>query len=276
MLLIRYAAFYNADKSNEKYKAELALSLLTVELFLSPYIDTKIVIYTLSQYKPSFERLCLNYKVDIDVIDIDVRLGDRHIENANFAGSIVNSSEVDRICVVRMLTDFEILDKTAYRLLIGSDVFFLSVPQDVLSYVWGPSPDKKVLFMQDLYTFSGAEYSIRYYNPPILKSLLGDFYCLAPGVELRRDAITGCMKMIDAWPTVPSRYDPPIDSATTPEQHAAAILLYPFGGQALPSNRYSHVRYHKGLSVLHTHDIAAALNHLGDGVMRRFRTIMES
>lgn len=81
------------------------------------------------------------------------------------------------------------------------------------------------------------------------------------------------MKMIDRWPLEPSRYDPPIPMATTPEQHAAAILLYPFGGQALPSNRYAHIQYHGSLAVLHTHDVGVVLKHLGEEAVGRFTAI---
>lgn len=95
-----------------------------------------------------------------------------------------------------------------HRLLIGCDIFFLKVPQEVLAFTWQPDKQAKVLYMADVNSFAGALYKLRYYKPPILEGLLGDFYCLAPGVRLAEDAIRGCLKMIDDWPANIHRWEP--------------------------------------------------------------------
>jgi hypothetical protein len=273
MLTIRYAAFFAADRTNPKLYSELALSLMTLDRHVAPYLDLVVRIHTIGPYVAAAEKLCANFSFRSEVVALDRVIGGRFEENAEFANSLSNLTEVDRFCVIRMLSDFALLDDDGFRLLIGTDIFFLDCPQEVFAFVWGPGDGNRVLYMQDLHSFSGAEYGIRYYHPPALPSLLGDFYCLAPGVKLSRSAITGCLKMIDVWPTSPSRFVPPTDGATAPEQQAAAILLQRFGGEALPAERYAHIRGHSDLAVLHTHDIAEVFRRLGPWSIETFQEI---
>lgn len=273
MLTIRYAAFFAADQSNPKLYSELALSLLTVDRHVAPYLDITVRIHTISPFVAAAEALCRHFSFPFEVVALDRIEGGRFEENAEFANALGNLTEIDRFCVIRMLSDFALLDDDGFRLLIGADVFFLDCPQEVFAFVWGPGDGKRVLYMQDLHSFSGAEYGIRYYHPPALPSLLGDFYCLAPGVKLSRSAITGCLKMIDAWPTTPSRFVPSTGGATAPEQQAAAILLQRFGGEALPAARYAHIHAHPDLAVLHTHNIADVFRRLGPWSVEAFQEI---
>ena len=279
MLVVRYSAFFDENVHNRKYYNELTLSLITLERFVCNFINVEVIIYTLSQYQKSIEKLISYFSLRFRIIVLDIDLPEKYAENREFANSLSNMSDVDRLCVMRMLTDFYILDNNAYRLLIGTDIFFLDCPQELLSFVWGggANRDAKVLYMRDMYTFAGKEYKIRYFHPPILNGLLGDFYCLAPGVSLEQEAIKGCLKMIETWPVIPSRFDPPLpENVTTPEQHAAAILLYPFGGEALPSDRYSHISNLHSLSVLHTHTISHAIQHLDNSFNEKFIQIYEN
>lgn len=256
MIVVRYSAFFDEKVNNGSYYNELTLSLITLKNFVFKFTDVEIVFYTLSQYHKAIERLMSYFTFNFKIIVLDVDFSEKYAKNREFANSLSNLTDVDRSCVVRMLTDFDVLDKNTYRLLIGTDIFFLKCPQELLSFVWSGDAkrDSKVIYMMDVNTFAGQRYKLRYYNPPILNGLLGDFYCLAPGVSLSQDAIKGCLKMIDDWPVSPSRYDPAINETwTTPEQQAAAILLYPFGGEALSPDRYSHWIYKESLAAIHYH-----------------------
>lgn len=165
MLIVRYSAFFKADQSSGRNYAELALSLMTVERNVAPFVDIKVVIYTLAEHRPSVEALLAHFGFASEIMALDEMMPDRYQENVAFANSLSNLTEVDRICSVRMLTDFEFLDSSSHRLLIGTDVFFLDCPQEIFAFVWGPHKDHSILFMQDLFTFGGAEYGIRYYHP---------------------------------------------------------------------------------------------------------------
>jgi hypothetical protein len=91
---------------------------------------------------------------------------------------------------------------------------------------------------------------------------LGDFYCLAPGVSLSREAIVACLRTIDSWPPL-DRWNPPLINeayAHACEQQAAAILLADFEARQLPTEGYVHVGdpisrdlRARDLTVLHSH-----------------------
>ncbi|MCP1216157.1 hypothetical protein NKW53_08785 [Acetobacter orientalis] len=280
MLIVRYSAFFNADISSGNKYFELVISLMTVNKFLQPYVGLKVIIYTMHSYKKSFEVLLEKYGFSYEVWDLDAMHPQFWHNSVEFSKSLSNLTEIDKICTVRMLSDFHLLDKNAYRLLIGADVYFLGIPDEVLGFVWSGSAEKKekILYMRDMYTFGGFEYKIRHWAGEHLSGLLGDFYCLAPEVTLDVSAVQGCLRMIDSWPVVPSRYDPTpphnLSGVTTPEQQAASLLLAPFGGTKLPANRYSHYQYFPELVLLHSHTLAFPLTHLGDEFVREFVAII--
>jgi hypothetical protein len=47
------------------------------------------------------------------------------------------------------------------------------LPQELLAFFW--KPVKKVFYMTDVNSFAGSLHKLRYYKPPILEGLLGDF-----------------------------------------------------------------------------------------------------
>ncbi len=240
--------------------------MVTLEHKVSCYLSLCVVIYTLSAYKQSYTDLCSKFAFSSRVIALDEEYAPEFGKWQAIASEIKNKTTADQHCIVRMLADFHILPKDAHRFLIGCDVFFLDVPQEVLRFVWTERKERRVLYLTDAYSFAGVPYRLRYYHPAILEGLLGDFYCLAPGVHLTEDAIHGCLKMIDDWPTGPKRWEPELtyDLTHACEQQAAAILLQPFGGEPLPNHRYSHITQHPGIAVLHSHGIENVFGTLDD------------
>lgn len=271
MLIVRYNVFFPETEFNY---FELALSLTTLDAYVGPYIPMRVIIYTLERFKPYLTRLCSSFRFEHRVVALDRDHPDLYARNTEFAATIKNCLPVDRICINRMLCDFELLPADTHRLLIGTDIFFLDVPQEVLAFVWSEDPKEKVLYAFDNTTFGGVKYKLTHYRPPILEGLLGDFYCLAPGVRLRRDSIIGCLRMIDAWPTTPNRYQPPfLDVVNACEQQATAILLQQFGGITLPQERYSHWHYTPSVAVLHTHDVSKAVTNSKPEVIERYLSL---
>ena len=265
MLYVRYSAFFPLI-GTERREIELGLSMVTLEHKVSRYLPISVVIYTLAAYKQAYNALCSQFTFPSRVIALDEEYASEFARWQEIASEIQNKTTADQHCIIRMLADFHILPREAHRLLIGCDVFFLDVPQEVLRFVWNGNKKDGVLYLVDRYSFAGVPYRLRFYHPPILDGLLGDFYCLAPGVRLAEDAIHGCLKMIDAWPTGPKRWEPELSYNETHacEQQAAAILLQPFGGEPLPAPRYSHITQVPEMAVLHSHsaeDVLRTLDH---------------
>ena len=277
MLYVRYSAFFPLAGS-ERREIELGLSLVMLEHKVSRYLSLSVVIYTLAAYKQAYIELCNQFTFPSRVIALDEEYVSEFARWQEISSEIQNKTTADQHCIVRMLADFHILPKDAHRLLIGCDVFFLDVPQEVLRFVWNENKRCGVLYLVDGYSFAGVPYRLRYYHPPILDGLLGDFYCLAPGVHLGEDAIHGCLKMIDAWPTGPKRWEPELsyDQTHACEQQATAILLQPFGGEPLPTERYSHIVQHPGMAVLHSHGFEDVLGMLDDSSLEQAKRLFNS
>jgi hypothetical protein len=276
VLHVRYCAFFAASRTQSSC-VELLLSLLTLEQHVAPYIDLRVVIYTLAVYRDGLQRLSSHFKFPFSIVALDIEFAAKYAEWSAVANSIQHALPVDRLCVVRMFADFHILPVHEHRLMIGCDVFFLKVPQELLAFVWRARKTYKVLYLSDVYSFAGVPYRLRYYHPPILEGLVGDFYCLAPEVHLHENAIHGCLKMIDDWPTVPGRWDPPLSSTMVHacEQQAAAILLQPFKGESLPVERYANNFENRGLTVFHGHATKFVVRLLDEATMARSRAIVE-
>ena len=276
MFYVRYSAFFPLT-GTERREIELGLSLVTLEQKLSPYLSLCVVIYTLSAYKQSYLDLCARCAFSSQVIALDEEHAADFARWQAIASKIRNKTAADQHCIVRMLADFRLLPSDAHRLLIGCDVFFLDVPQELLRFVWNENKKGGVLYLTDAYSFAGVPYRLRYYHPPILDGLLGDFYCLAPGVHLTEESIHGCLKMIDAWPTGPKRWEPELayDGTHACEQQAAAILLQPFGGEPLPTERYSHITQHSGMAVLHSHGFEDVLGTLDDASLQHAKRLFD-
>lgn len=277
MLHVRYCAFFPVSRS-ESGCVELLLSLVTLENKVLPYLDLQVVLYTSSLYRASYVELLCQFSFTARVIALDVEFATEYTRWESIAAGIQHKAEVDRRCIVRMLADFHILPRDSFRLLIGTDIFFLDVPQELLSFVWQRNPQEKVRYMVDHYSFAGVPYQLRYFHPSIFEGLVGDFYCMAPGVQLEESAISGCLKMIDDWPLDPPRWKPaPLRSDTHAcEQQAAAILLEPFGGQPLPAQRYSHMLKSSALAVLHGHSDDFVAQNMDRESLRRTKEIFEA
>lgn len=271
MLTVRYSALFEPSLHEQKY-LEMTLSLLTLEHFVAPYVKLEVILYVNSEFSSAFRELMLNFSFTYRLY---CPLASAQYENdRQFVSTIERAEDVDKICIIRMLNDFRELSCSNYRLLIGTDVFFFGIPDELLSFCWSEDPDKRVLYMADVTTFRGGLYQLRYFKKNILEGLLGDFYCLAPGVSLREDSITGCLKMIDGWPVQPSRYIPAIAGRSTQcKQQAASILLHQFGGELLPPVRYSHNQIGPEVIVCHTHDLGQAIRHVPQTVLMRFLSI---
>ena len=277
MLYVRYSAFFPLTGS-ERREIELVLSLVTLERQLFRYTSLTVVVYTLSAYKQSYVDLCAKFAFPSQVMALDQEYAPQFARWQAIAAEIQHKTTADRHCIVRMLADFHILPTDAHRLLIGCDVFFLDVPQEVLRFLWSEKKEAAVLYLTDVYSFAGIRYRLPYYHPPILEGLLGDFYCLAPGVHLTEESIHGCLKMIDAWPTGSKRWDPELayDGTHACEQQAAAILLQCFGGEPLPTERYSHVARLPGTAVLHTHEYEDILRMLDPSSLEQAKRLFEA
>ncbi len=232
--------------------AQLVFSLLSLKLFVLPYAGAcSIIIYTLDKYIPPLKK-----NLDsLSIANYDFYILDSP-SDIDFAESLENCSEVDRICVRRMLADFRVLPVDSFRLLLGNDIYFFSPPQEIISWTFNLNPSVNVLYMIDDFFFKEQPYKLRYYRPEILGGLLGDFYCIAPGVSLERTSIVSCLRLIDDWPPY-RRWIPELPRHMTKmvhacEQQAAAMLLGQFVGKALPSSLYNNYVPRKNCVVLHT------------------------
>lgn len=238
--IIRYSAWFGMQ---DRYRwRQLTFAMTTMKRFILPYLDAELVVYTLQRHQPDLARMAEYLELPFQIVAIDAD-ADRWREVSDFANSIQHCSEVDRICIVRMLTDFHLLPPDSCRLLVDTDFYFLRPPDELLQFCWaGGEAGTKVLFATDNYTFGGHHYELPFFSGPILNGLIGALYCMAPGVHLSQGAIQGCLRLIDHWPPVRERYKPIYQFVHACEQQAAAIMLAPFGGRALPRDRYSHVR----------------------------------
>jgi hypothetical protein len=158
-ILIRYSALFD-DRSDDpkdiERVAELLCSLLSLQLFLLPYVDYYLIIYTLEPYIQRLQELLNLLKIKLfSFIIIDDQ------KDIAFSESIKNCSWVDRICIRRMLTDFRELPSHTFRLLMGTDCYFFNVPQEIIAYTWNQNPDYKVYYMIDNLTFGGKPYKLR-------------------------------------------------------------------------------------------------------------------
>lgn len=254
-MIVRYSILSDDTSKNPKdirRVAEFICSIISVKIYLLPYTECTIVIYTLQRYLNRLQEI-LNY---LEIKNAAFVIMENE-EDIAFADSIKNCSVVDRICIRRMLADFRELPESSFRLLLGTDCYFFRVPHEVISYTWNQNHEAKVLYMIDNQTFRGKRYKLRFYRSPILEGLLGDFYCIAPGVSLKRESIMSCLKLIDDWPLY-QRWQPDLPKFMKKkvhacEQQAAAMLLGQFPGKALPSSLYNHNLPKNGCVLLHAH-----------------------
>lgn len=260
-MIVRYQMFCDDKSGNiadEARVAELVCSLTSLKLHVEPFLQIRVVIFTLPRHQARLEQILNLFQFrESSVLDTS------NSENEEFAATIVHCAPVDRLCIRRMLADFSILPSTQFRLLLGTDIIFLRPPVELINFVKGPK-GKQVLYLADTPSFEGALYRLSYHDGKILAGLLGDFYCLAPGVSLSREAIMSCLRRIDSWPAV-GRWNPhpqctPIDLTHACEQQAAAVLLADFSAQQLPADSYFHVvepakvdSSCRNLTVLHAH-----------------------
>jgi hypothetical protein len=260
-LIVRYQMLCDDTGGNirdEKRMSELVCSLTSLKLYVAPFIKLQVVIYTLTEFMPRISQILSSFGfAEHSVLDMT------HAEDERFAETVRHCSAVDRICIRRMLADFSLLPSDQFRLLLGTDIIFLRPPEELISFVKNPDREK-VLYMVDNLTFGENLYRLTYHSGNILAGLLGDFYCLAPGVSIAREAIQSCLHTIDSWPPA-ARWRPhpngmPLDYAHACEQQAAAILLADFPATQLPTSSYRHVAVARDASpsfrqytLLHAH-----------------------
>jgi|GEM_PF-2472387 len=254
LLVIRYSALFTDQSDNPKDKermAQLVFSLMTLRDFVLPYVNYQIVIYTTEDFKDRLQEIF--YLLEIAKFELILLDNQNDID---FSESINRCSLVDRICIRRMLADFRELPTNSFRLLLGNDIYFLSIPHEIISYTWNFDPETKVLYMIDDFFFRTKPYRLTYYRGNILEGLLGDFYCLAPGIELSRDSIKSALKIIDGWPPY-RRWEPELPRNMTKvvhacEQQAAAMLLGNFPAKCLPKSFFNNCVASKKCVVLHS------------------------
>ncbi len=259
--LIRYQMMCDdtsGDPADQRRVAELVCSLVSLKLFLLPSCDVRIVVYTLPQHMARLSQI-LEYLGFPGYAMVDLAKP----EDEKFASTIEHCSFVDRLCIRRMLTDFGELPRDEFRLLIGTDCYFFRPPLQFLSFLADNSGSREeIVYMVDNYTFAGKFYRLTYYDKQTLAGLMGDFYCLAPGVSLEREAIVSCLKMIDSWPPrgrwSPERPAFP-DGVHACEQQAASILLGTFSARRLPTSLYNHVFAFPNCELLHSHGPAGLI-----------------
>jgi hypothetical protein len=256
-LIVRYSALFGADRDGAL--RELALSAAGVRAFVAPHVPIQPVVYTLPEHQDVHQRLFAALGLGARVVVLE------DPQAAAFADSIEHCLPVDRICIRRMLADFTLLPTDHHRLLVGTDCFFLAPPEEVLSHARTDAPAAKVLYAVDNLTWDGERYRLRFWDGPILPGLLGDFYCLAPGVSLSTDAIVGALRLIDSWPTDVTRWSHPTGNVQPRacEQQAAAMLLAAYPASELPPERYPHYKHLPGAVMVHTHELGSeVLPHL--------------
>ena len=107
---------------------ELLLSLTSLDLYVKDVLNVKVLIYTLDQHLESFSCLTSFFpNIDFEFIAVDTAFPIPFQDYPRFVKTIVPANEVDRHCIVRMMTDSSILDLNSYRLFIGTDVVFSKI-----------------------------------------------------------------------------------------------------------------------------------------------------
>lgn len=218
---------------------QFATSLMTVELFIADYVNVEYVVYTLPDYESDMASFFTMFAPRATYRFLHMNRN----EDAEFAASIKTASDVDRICIRRFLMDHRDLPAKNNRLFLGTDVYFLRIPDEILEFAWG-GERSPVIYAQDTYTFAGEPYRLTYWRGAMLPGLLGDCYGVPGGKRLSVESIIGCLRMIDTWPTA-VRYKPIPFTGDWPyacEQQATAILLSQFDARALPLHLYCHLQ----------------------------------
>ncbi|MCJ2091300.1 hypothetical protein MKK67_02075 [Methylobacterium sp. J-072] len=251
------------------------MSMASLKHFVDPYADLMVVLYINKAHQAGFDKVIPVFGVNYKLLIMDEQPS--YAQDYEFARSIADCEEIDRICIRRMLTDFRELDVYSHRMLIGPDVFFFAPPDEVLRFYWSPANDKRVLYASDTLTFRGSLYKLRFFRAPILEGLLGDFYLLAPGVSLAESSIKQCLRLIDSWPVSECKFIPEVSCRSNlAEQHAAAILLYPFGGELLPPERYNHGHFGPDSVMTHWHAANYAISRMPEKVTNLFREALNA
>jgi tetratricopeptide (TPR) repeat protein len=246
-LVIRYSVLF--DPLNDIGRGiQLSCSLLSLKLYLFPYVPYHLVFYTAPKLCSSIRAICTCLDIPASTYSF-IYLNDE--EDRKFSEDIHQATPTDRICIRRMLADFRELPSDNFRLLLGSDCYFFSPPHELIAFAWSSTAKFKVIYAVDNFTFSEKLYSVPYWQANVLAGLLGDFYCLAPGVSLSRASIVGCLKLIDNWPSSGRLIPGDRFVAHACEQIAAAILLAQFPSRALPDSLYVHWVYKPGCVMLH-------------------------
>lgn len=259
-LVVRYAAMFDGSSDSPRDKerlAEFAFSLLSLKKNVAAYIPCHIVIYTASEFRPR-----LQWLMELTGHENVSFVGLRTTQTERLAGALQNLTAIDRICVMRLLTDFTRLDtltdSRSPRLLVGTDIYFLRPPVEVLKFVSnGRTREREptVLYMIDNFNFRGLPYRLRYWSGQLIPGLLGDFYCVDPGVRLEGAEIEKTLRIIDEWPRadrwVPRPPRGMKDLVHACDQQAASILLARYRSQQLPSKRYQHWAPNGQTDVLH-------------------------
>mmetsp|Transcript_63851 Transcript_63851/g.152283 ORF Transcript_63851/g.152283 Transcript_63851/m.152283 type:complete len:356 (+) Transcript_63851:118-1185(+) len=175
--------------------------------------------------------------------------------------------------VRRTLADGKHLPTSSSRLLIGTDISFLSEPKAFISQASKLLPGQ-AMYMADDASWDGRLYRLSNYEGPQCAGLLGDFIFLTPGVRLNVALLQEKMQWYAGEKSVPERIDPPCDLCARMDvsaglhgidQFAMALALGQATGYGdvpgcltLPKSKYSMAR-RPNLEVVHDKLISSHL-----------------
>mmetsp|Transcript_8239 Transcript_8239/g.19377 ORF Transcript_8239/g.19377 Transcript_8239/m.19377 type:complete len:367 (+) Transcript_8239:52-1152(+) len=176
--------------------------------------------------------------------------------------------------VRRTLADGKHMSTDSSRLLIGTDISFLSEPQSFIAKA-AKLLRGQAMYMVDDASWEGRLYRVSDYQGPQCAGLLGDFIFLTPGVALTASLLQEKMLWYANQPVVADRIDPPCDLCSRTDvssglhgidQFAMSMALGQAtaygdvpGCVALPSSRYSMGPRSPSLEVVHDKIISSHL-----------------
>jgi len=252
--VIRYCALF--DGTNHKLTAEIAASLVSLRLYLLPYIGCKkVVLYTKECYRSwacNLLNVCLGDTTPCEVIALD----ELEFEYCKFLESL-DGYEITKICVLRLLADARLLGFENHRLHLGNDILFRSPPHELINFLYTTSINYPAdcFYLADDYTFTGRMYSLGRYSGKFAKGIISDFFALSPHVRLSENDILGAVRLVNSI-SESDRWQPKLPWPAPPgfaiDQLALGVLMGGAACQSAPHNRYNHVVIRKNTCICHT------------------------
>eukprot|EP00931_Biecheleriopsis_adriatica_P073615 TRINITY_DN47864_c0_g1_i1.p1 TRINITY_DN47864_c0_g1~~TRINITY_DN47864_c0_g1_i1.p1 ORF type:complete len:556 (+),score=89.42 TRINITY_DN47864_c0_g1_i1:158-1825(+) len=241
----------------------LKSSLCLAERFLKPAVQHTMctkpsyVVYTDHGTHEAVERLLLRDFADLDASRIKViNLDEDEFDNERLeAVRSLRLDPVNAASVRRTLADAAILPSQSGRLLLGLDVSFLAIPQELFRRV-AELRYRQALYMIDFFHDPDEDayvpYTLTGYVGPQCPGLLGDFVFLGPGVNISVASIKAKALWYAEQPCVPWRTVPPSQGNIRTAYHGIdqfALSLAvgeaveppgPGGCLQLPQDQYLH------------------------------------